>query len=161
MAKKAKFSIGKIVAAVAALLGVVAIIMLAAPGVTYTIGDKTTSYSCAQVTFGYSEKLQSLSTEVFKFSFGNFLTYLLLLVGIVFAVLALLGKLGKIAPLAAAVAFVVAAILFFCTAAMCVPGNDIVEAMKEKFALGAGAIVGGVLSILSALASASTLFLKK
>lgn len=168
MAKKAKFSIGQILTAVAALLGIVAIVMLAAPGASYTIGNSTTTYSCAQLTFGYTEKTtvlgSTVSTEVFKFSFGNFLTYLFLLVGVVFSVLALLGKLGKVAPFVAILAFLAAAILFFCTVAMCAPATDnadVAATLKDNLALGAGAIVGGILSILALVASAATLVFKK
>lgn len=49
------------------------------------------SLSGLQITFGYSEK----DVQILNFSFGNFLTYLLVIAGIVFALLAVFGKLGK------------------------------------------------------------------
>lgn len=173
MAKKKKIDLGKILAAVAALFGVVAFIMLAAPGASYTVGNNTTTYSCAQLTFGYTSTTSvdlgilgsaSSSAEIFKFSFGNLLTYIFLAVGVVFAVLALLGKLGKIAPFVAIIAFLAAAILFFLTVAMCVPASDnadLVAKFKENLSLGAGAIVGGIFAILGLLSSAAALVFKK
>lgn len=172
MAKKQKFGLGSILAAVAVLLGVIAIILLAATGASYTLGNTTTTYSCANLTFGYTAEssvklgLTSISgsQEIFKFSFGNFLAYLLVVVGIVFAVLSILGKLGKIAPLVSVAAFVIAAILFFCMVSMCSPATDNADAVakiKENLSLGAGAIVSGVFCIIAAVASAAKLVLKK
>lgn len=164
-----KFGLGKILACVAAVFGLVAVFMMFAPGATYKVLNGTDSYSGAQLAFGYTAKadagiLGTASTEVFKFSFMNFLTYLLALVGIVFVVLAFFGKLGKISPVVAAVCFLVAGIFFFCVIPFCSPAAknaDVVKATKDALSLGAGAIVGGVFSIIAALASCATLFVNK
>ncbi len=162
MAKKKKISIALILSAVAALLGIVAIVMLAAPGITYTLevlGKKsTTNYSMAQLTFG-TEK------GGFAFSFMNFLPFLLVVVGIVLAALTAL-KGNKLTAIIAAVCFLAAGVLFFCCKQLIVfdtgdlsgEAKDLAvkvakEAIKE-FKLGIGAILAGILSILSAIACA-------
>ena len=166
---KSKLSVGKILTIVGIVLGAVALIMLFVPQLNYnslTGFDKGDPLSGLQITFGYSEK----DVKVLDFSFGNFLTYILVIVGIVFAVLALLGKLGKIAPIVSAVAFVVAGILFFCAhAMMCVNVHEltgdaadaVVKAVKDRYTLGAGAIVGGIFSLLSGGAVLAKLFVKE
>lgn len=118
-----------------------------------------------QITFGYSEK----DVQILNFSFGNFLTYLLVIAGIVFALLAVFGKLGKIAPIVSTVAFV-AGILFFCAHAMMAvnvgelsgdAADKAAQVIKDRYTLGAGAIVGGVLSLVAGLGALSKLFIKK
>lgn len=161
-----KFGLGKILACVAAVLGLVAFFMMFAPAAG--IKDTDTAYTGANLAFGCKEfvGVGSLGkdVEVFKFSFMNFLTYLLVIVGIVFAVLAFLGKLGKISAIVAAVCFLVAGIFFFCAVPFCAPATDnaeLAKKAKEGLSLGAGAIVGGIFAIISALASCATLFVGK
>ena len=149
---KKYLTLGNILLCSAALLALIALIVgLCAPAVSYTVEllgkSNTTTYSGAQVTFGYTEKGDLLSVEVFKFSFGNFVPYLLTIVGMVFAVLALLGKLDKISAYVAAGCFLVAGILFFCAVAFTVPAAE--KATMEGWKLGAGAIVAGIFAILS------------
>lgn len=175
--KKAKFGLGSIIAGVACLLGLVALVMIFVPQLNYlnktSLGEGQ-SLNGLKITFGYSETTEVLGKEVtakiLNFSFGNFLTYILVIVGMVFAVLAMLGKLGKIAPIVACAAFVVAGVLFFLALPMTSvyvgdatgdAASKIVEAFRESFKLGAGAIVGGVMAILAGLASLSTMFIKK
>ncbi|MBD5632099.1 MAG: hypothetical protein HDP34_02570 [Clostridia bacterium] len=170
MAKsKSKISLGKIVACVAAVLGLAAIIMLFVPQLSYksvTGLDKGDSLNGLKITFGYKEK----DVAILNFSVGNFLTYVLALVGVVFAVLAVFGKLGKIAPIVSAAAFIVSGVFFFCahTFMMVNVGKltgDAAAAVSDTFkglyTLGAGAIVGGILSLLAGLAMAAKLFIKK
>lgn len=163
-----KLSLGKIVAIAATVLGVVALIMLFVPQLAYksaTGFDKGDPLTGLQITFGYSEK----DVAILNFSFGNLLTYILLIVAIVFAVLALLGKLGKIAPIVSAACFVLAGVFFFCAQAFTVVNvgkltgdgaNAVREAFNKTHTLGAGAIVGGILSILAGGAMAAKIFVK-
>lgn len=161
-------TLGNILVCCAALLALVAIIVgLCAPAVSYTVEafgkSSTTTYSGAQVTFGYTAKTDTvvgtLSGEIWKFSFMNLLTYILAVVGIVFAVLAFLGKLGKISGIVAAACLLVAGVFFFLAVAFTVPASE--KATMEGWKLGAGAIVGGILAILSALAMAAKTFVIK
>ena len=154
---KKHLTIGNILLCSAALLSLIALIVgLCVPAISYTVeafGKTTTStYTGAQVTFGYTAKaeagLGTASLEVWKFSFLNLLTYILLLAGMVFALLALFGKLGKISAFVAAACFLVAGVFFFCSVPFTVPASE--KATMEGWKLGAGAIVGGVLAILSA-----------
>ncbi len=163
--KKTKNLLGMLLPVAAALLAVVAICMMFLPAVqrVSSLSDKlTTSYTGAQVTFGYTEP--NTKIEVFAFSFMNFLPYLLLLAGIAFSVLSVLGKLGKIAPFVSAGCYLAAGILFFCVTAMVVyptESKDLAEGLKDGLSLGVGAIVAAILSIVSALTSAAMFFVKK
>lgn len=172
MAKNKGLNLGLILAAVSAVLGLVALLLIFAPAIG--VKDQDATYTGLQAAFGYTEKGKIGELQLFKFSFMNLLPYLLVLVGIVFSVLAVLGKLGKIAPIVGAVCYLVAGIFFFCALAFCVLGDDINSLLglgsllagkdgnaKDFLTLGAGAIVSGVLSILAALVSAATLVLKK
>ena len=168
MAKK-KFGVGKIVACISAVLGLIALIMLFVPQLNYKSATGLVNgepLSGLQITFGYSEK----DIQILNFSFGNFLTYLLVIVGIVFALLAVFGKLGKIAPIVSAVAFVVAGILFFCAHAMMAvnvgelsgdAADKAAQVIKDRYTLGAGAIVGGVFSLIAGVGALFKLFIKK
>ncbi|MDE7265648.1 MAG: hypothetical protein K2N52_05180 [Clostridia bacterium] len=168
MAKK-KFGVGNIVACVAALFGLVALVMLFVPQLNWksiTGYDKGDPLSGLQITFGYSEH----DVQILNFSVGNFFTYLLVIVGIVFAVLAIFGKLGKIAPVISAVAFVAAGVLFFCALALMnvnvgeltgEAADKAAQLIKDRYTLGAGAIVGGVFALVSGAAMAGKLFIKK
>lgn len=172
MKKKSKGLLGTVIALAAIVLGIVSLCMLFAPCVG--VKDTETTYTGAQLMFGYTKKLDVLGstveTELFKFS-ANFVTFVLLIVGIVLAVLALLGKLGKIAPLVSAACFIVAGVFWFLIISFCSPavsdalGSDVqaeaIKKAKETLELGAGAIVGGILSILAGFGSASLLFIKK
>ncbi|MDE7330596.1 MAG: hypothetical protein K2N30_05905 [Clostridia bacterium] len=164
--KKTKLSLKVLFALISALLGVVAICLMAAPAAA--VKDTELAYTGAQLTFGYTRtgSITGISAEVFKFSFLNFLPYILVLAGIAFSVLTVLGKLGKIAPIVSAVCYLAAGVLFFLVIEMCSPytaidSKDLVDAVKDTLTLGAGAIVGGILGILSAALSAAALAVKK
>lgn len=165
---KKYLTIGNILLCSAALLALIAFIVgLCAPAISYTVEllgkSSTTTYSGAQVTFGYTAEADTIwgtvSGQIWKFSFMNFLTYLLTLAGIVFAVLAFLGKLDKISTYVAAGCFLVAGVFFFCSVPFTVPAVE--KATMEGWALGAGAIVGGIFSILSAACCAVKAFVFK
>ena len=162
---KKYLTLGNILLCAAALLGLVAILLMFAPGITYTVEslNETASYSGAKITFGYTAVenvplLGEVKAELFKFSFMNFLTYLLALVGLVFAVLAILFKCKYIAPVAAG-CFLLAGIFFFCAVPFTQIGAD--NVIEEGYALGAGAIVSGVLSLLAAVLCALKAFVFK
>lgn len=172
MAKK-KIDLGMIATLCAAVLGVVAIIMLALPAVK--VIDSETAYKGTEIVFGL-KKTELIVGEVvyFEFSFMNLLTYLLAIVGVVFIILGFLGKGGKFASFIATVAFLLAGIFFFLQVALCVPGEGIENfvsgiggllgkdgSVKDGLELGAGAIIGGICSILAAVASGYKAFIAK
>ncbi len=155
--------LNKILYGVSALLGVIAIIMLAAPAIVpkgeyadYVGG----SFSGANVAFG--------NDNYFAFSFGYFLPYLLVAIGVAFVIVAVFGKLGKIAPIVAAVCFVVAGIMFFLPIDL-MAGKDInadelaefKNYVKEICTVGAGAIMAGIFSLVAAVLSVVTAFVVK
>lgn len=166
---KLKSGVSALACAAAVLFAVIAFLMLCAPAVGYTVMGSEISYSGAQVTFGYTEVTEVLGhevrSEILSFSFANLLIYILLLAGIVFAVLSVLGKLEKVSPLISALCLLVAAILFFCSKNFCNPANienaDLVAEFRNNLSLGAGAIVGGIFSLLACLAVGVSKFIKR
>lgn len=172
MAKKKKVDLGIIATAVAALLGVVAVIMLFLPAIA--VVDSDTTYKATEVIFGL-KKTEPIVGEVvyFEFSFMNLLTYILVAVGVVFTILGYLGKGSKFACLISTVAFLVAGIFFLLTVAFCVPGKGIEDfvigmgslfgketSVKDYLALAAGPIIGAICSFLAAVASGYKLIKK-
>ena len=153
------------------LLGIVAVVMIFLPAIS--IKDSTTSYTGMQLAFGYSTSITSLfgGTETLAyagFSFMNLLTYILAIVGIVFTVLGAMGKGGKFATFISAVAFIASGVFFFLQGSFCVPlegmeglvvffGGNI----KDYFVIGAGAIIGGVASILAGIGALAKIVLSK
>ncbi|MDE6667236.1 MAG: hypothetical protein K2K38_02675 [Clostridia bacterium] len=167
MASKKKFGLNLIFSGSAIVFAIITIILLCAPAMTYTGKLTENSVSMASVAFGNKD-------DGLAFSFLIFLPYLLLLAGIVLNVLNILGKGGKILPIVATVCYVVGAILFFLvmqTFCIAVPeglegelkdayikhGKELIT---EACDLGLGAIFSGVLSLVSAGLSATTLFVK-
>ncbi len=161
MAKK-KVGTSNIVLLVAALLAVVAIFMMLAPGITATpkIGEKT-SVSGFKLMFG--------SEKGHDFNFVMFLSLIFSIVGLVGVVLALLLK-GKIGNFLAIGGFLLAGIFYFLFRAVypMSVGDDawkimeaLIKADAMKLSLGIGAIMAGILSILAALASAAATFALK
>ena len=157
--------LGKILTCLGAVLALVAFFMMFAPAATQEVLGKTNSLSGVDVTFGYEDN----GVKVLGAS-ANIVTYVLLLAGIACSVLAFFGKGGKIVSVVAAACFVVAGVFFFLSIqfASFYPEMDsssikdkLVETLKENLKLGAGAIVGGVLSLLGAVAVAVPVFLKK
>lgn len=165
MAKKKKIDLGIIATAVAALLGVVAVIMLFLPAIA--VVDSDTTYKATEIIFGL-KKTEPIIGEVvyFEFSFMNLLTYILVAVGVVFTVLGYLGKGSKFASLIATASFLVAGIFFLLQVAFCIPGKGIEDfvsgmgsllgketSIKDSLKLAAGPIIGAICSFLAAVAS--------
>ncbi len=158
--------IERFIPVIAAALGVIAIIMFFLPAVvipatkmgSVTIGEDTV-YNGWQTMFGFFEKADNGDKiEHLAFSFMNLLTLILVAAGIVLCVLSFLGKGNKFFALIAIACFIVAGVFFFLTlvftqagAAYTLNGNLAQEKVKEAWKLGAGPIVGGILSILAGL----------
>jgi len=156
-----------IVAFVAAVLGLAAVCMMFLPAVG--VKDTDVTYTGMQVAFGYTEVTKlpivgtEIKTEILRFSFMNTLTYILALVGVAFSVLAALGKGSKFANFVAAAAFAVAGVFFFLTVQYTIPNidsSDLTEVFRNNLVLGVGAIVGGVLAFVAALANLAKLVIK-
>lgn len=156
---------------VTAVLALAALIVgLAAPAV---IVSEEIAYSGWKSVFGFKEVKDVIlvgeqTFEYLKFSFWNLLLYILLIVGIAACVVSFvkpeLSWLGYVA----AGCFTVAAVFFFCSVGLTqagsvytLEGNPIEELIrtqseaKEAWKLGAGAIVGAILSILAVLCAAA------
>lgn len=155
---KAKVKTGAIVMLVAALLGVVAILMMLAPGITvgHKLTDKTESISGFALMFG--------SEEGHNFNFMMFLSLIFAIVGLAGVLLSFMLK-GKIGGFMAIAGFLLAGIFFFLFRAVypmsMENGADVIkaaEAFGTTFSLGIGAIMAGIFSILAALASAAATF---
>ena len=157
MAKKCN-KVAKFAPIVAAVLGVVAVVMIFVAAVVFPMDylDDVT-FTGLQVTFGYAETTDvfgsTVTTEVLKFSFMNLLPYLMVIGAIVLSVLAFLGKGNKFFAIIAAVLFIVAGVLFFLTVAFTIDANG--EGLGEGYVLGAGPIVAGICSILAGLVAAA------
>lgn len=164
MAKR-KSSIGKPLSFVAAVLGLVAVVMLFLPAIG--IKDTDTTYTGLQITFGYKESLLGFEYTVFDFSFMNLLTYILAVVGIVFSVLSAMGKGSKFAAFIAAAAFAVSGVFFFLSVSYTLPNEDASKIIsfvggdiKDALTLAYGAIIGGVASLLAAVCNLGKIVLK-
>ena len=152
------------------VLGVVAIVMLFLPAIV--VGDTEITYSGFSAIFGYTATeetfLGDVSTKVLNFSFMNFVTFLLVVAAVVCSVLAFV-KGNKVMSFAAIACFVVAAVLFFFMPAFAsvysaldgALADAAIEAVKETYQLGAGAIIAAVCSLLAAGVAVASLFLKK
>ncbi len=156
MAKR-KFNVGSIMVLAAAVLALIAFFMSFAPSIAMKEiagHDTGVTYSGWNVAFGKSEN----DVAILNFSFGNFLTYLLVLAGVVLCIVCLLGKGGKVLPFIVGGVLVLAGILFFCALAMTAPNvgkltgdlaDSAIKSFKDGYNLGAGAIVGGIFSLIS------------
>ncbi len=152
----------RIVGAFALVLGIVAFCMMFVTAAKYDgiaaafLGDAA-SLTGAQIAFGYAEG----DMQILNFNIVAFLGFLLPLVG---GVLALLFKNGLITKIVTTGCFVAGAVLLFTIVAALDVGfistesedfnsalDTIYEAIKEQYVLGAGAIAGGVLSIVGAV----------
>lgn len=164
MAKR-KSSVGKPLSFVAAVLGLVAVVMLFLPAIG--IKDTDTTYTGLQITFGYKESLLGFEYTVFDFSFMNLLTYILAVVGIVFSVLSAMGKGSKFAAFIAVAAFAVSGVFFFLSVSYTLPNEDASKIIsfvggdiKDVLTLAYGAIIGGVASLLAAVCNLGKIVLK-
>ena len=161
-----KLTLGKILTCVGAVLALVAFFMMFAPAATMQgLLGKSESLSGIDVTFGYKEGNAKLMGVSF-----NLITYILLLAGIGCAIESFFGKGGKISRIVSALCFLIAGVFFFCSIEFAsfypdmesgTAKDKLVEAFKDSLSLGAGSIVGGILSLLAAIAVAVPVFLKK
>ena len=172
-----KKNLGKIIAGVAIVLGLIAVLMIFAkaivPNSDYAklLGDKAKDANIAGSAIAFGKKEEVLGKTVTTYMASAYiLAFLLPLIGVALAVVALLGKGGKIVPIVAAVCFLVGGIIYFLPLQTITPNKDALigvevadwrEGLQKNFTLGAGAIVGGLFSILAACASCATLFVKK
>lgn len=152
MKKSQLFSICTIVLALAGI-----ILFLFCPAIKS--GD--TTYSGIQVIFGKKVTSETLLGDVtvtyLKFSFLACLGLTFAIAGLVITILPMAGVKSKVFPIVALACFVVAALFAFLTSNVAQLG-DILEPFK--WSLGAGAIISGILYILSACASALPIVLK-
>lgn len=162
--RKSSGIVGLCVTFTAILLALVAFFLMFAPA----IGDKAgTTYTGAQIAFGFKETYRSASLQALNFSFMNFLPYLLLLIGVAFGILVLFGKLKFISKIVSAGCFIAAGVFFFCAVQFTMPADTALGLLiglakdNQELSLKAGVIVSGVLSLLAGLASLSALFIKK
>lgn len=171
MAKKKSTSkkssnLGKILQIVATILGVVALIMMFVD--TIKIPDNKigslvvegAGYSGLKVAFGFKED----DVATFAFSFMGLLPYLLTLAGVVLAVVNLAGKKSnKLFDFIAAIAFVVAGVLFFFMPNFVVCADTVAGfvASKLKYVITIGAVVSAVASLLAGATLVAKNLLKK
>lgn len=161
--KKSKFDLGKILTLAAMLLALVAFFLMFAPAVETKL---TTTYTGAQVAFGYSKE----SAKILVFS-AYFLPYLLTVIGLVFSLLSVLGVLPKVSRFVAFGCYIAAGILFFLAVQMSTPNvsdkldseikNQVIKAHREGLTLAYGAILSGIFALLAGITSALPVFLKK
>ncbi len=141
------------------VLSIVAICMLFVTALSYNYtvpiaGEQNFGFTGVEAVFGKENFL--------AFSFMNLLSYIFVLVAAIFAVLRLFGVLkSKLFDYVIVALFVVAAIFFFLNVQFVVwteSVKTVINTFDVKFVLGAGPIVAGVLSLVSAasVAVAST-----
>lgn len=170
MAKKKSskkgFGLGKILYLVAAVLGVVAIVMLFVDNVkipdTKFLGEtiEGEGYAGTKVAFGFKEE----DIAIFKFSFMGLLPYLLVVAGVVLTLVnAFAKKNNKILDYVAVVALVVAGVLFFIMPNFVVCSDTVLGkiAAEIDYELAVGAIVAAICAIASGAVVLVKTLLKK
>ncbi len=156
--------------AIALVLGIVAFCMMFLPAVKFTfetIGFSEDGWTGAQIAFGYKESVLGQEFTILNFNFIALLAFLLPIVG---GILALLFKNGLITKIVTTACFVVSAVLMFSMAAISGMGRvtleegnfvsdtvnsilqGIYDAVDETKSLAVGPIVGGIVSIVGAVA---------
>lgn len=150
----AKFK--KIAPILALVFGILAFVCMFLAAVKAEAGGQTGTTSFMSVTFGNDEDFTA-------FSFGNFVTFLLIIVGLVFSVIALIKKLGKVSSIVATAAFLIGGILFFCAKTFMKFDSalgEYADMMKDMCKLGTGAVLGGIAAIIAAVFSIVPVFIK-
>ena len=146
---------------IALVLTIVTIVMFFLPNVMFKqdiiIGEVKETITGLQAAFGWSETKGSVTVTTLNFSILNTLAYVLPIAGVI---LMLLFKKSKLFNFIALACFVVSAVLLFIAPTTLVYANEIAAALKEVASLAYGAIVAGVMSILSALVVLGKLFIK-
>jgi hypothetical protein len=153
--KKSGFNLGKILYLIAAVLGVVAIVMMFVDTVKIPDVDlgalgtvEGEGYSGMKVAFGYKED----DVAVFGFSFMALLPWILVIAGVVLTALNTFSKKGsKLFDFISIAAFIVAGVLFFIMPNFMVFAETLAGAVWEAFEwkLAVGAIVAAVCSIVA------------
>ena len=153
--KKSGLNLGKILYAVAAVLGLVAVVMLfvqavKVPDVETYFGtlENESGYTGLQVAFGASEK----DVAVLGFSFMGLLPVILVVAGIVLSALKIASPKGsKLLDYVAVACFVVAGVLYFIMPSFMVFADTILGAIAKEieYVLSTGAIVAAICSILA------------
>ena len=146
---------------IAFVLALVAfILMLATNGVVVTSGSYQLNYAGTTVIFGNKESTL-LGTLVTKGSVLAIIGFILLIVGLLAALAGVIGSFLKVKAIAkfvgalnlvAAVCFLVAGIFMFLAVPTFYGANDV--DVPKGAALGAGWVIGAILSILAAVAAA-------
>ncbi len=148
-------------------LAVIALIMIFLPA----IGANGETVNGLKIVFGYKESVGSgslsISTEFYKFSFLNLLTYILVLATAACAAIALVKK-NKTFLLVAAATALVAGVFFLLTKNFVVLpiDNDVLydvlyESFRKNTDLGVGPIIGAICMFLAAIASGAKWLLDK
>lgn len=150
---KKSFNLGKILYLVAAVLGIVALVMMFVETVKVPDTDlgilgtvEHEGYSGLKVAFGHKED----DVAILKFSFMGLLPYLLVVAGVVITIVNMLAKKSnKILDFVSAVALVVAGVLFFIMPSFMVFADNIVAKVvaEADFKIVTGAIVSAISSI--------------
>lgn len=164
--KKSSSNLGKILYLIAAILGVVAIVMIFVDTVKIPdaklLGEtiEGEGYSGFKVAFGYKEE----DVAIFKFSFMGLLPYLLVLAGVVLTLVNAFAKKGnKIFDYISIAAFVVSGVLFFIMPNFMVFADNIAGkiAAEIDYELAVGAIVSAVAAVASGAVVLTKVLLKK
>lgn len=157
--KKNKSLLGKVIYALAIVAGIAAICMMFVTSLriegNLSFLRSTSEFTGAQTTFGYATE----NATYFQFSFMNLLPYVLVLVAVVLTALKLFGVLkSNLFDFLSLAMFVVAGVFFFLTVNFAVMSEGLSNAINVANRLttvvtthlGVGAIVAGVLSLVSA-----------
>ncbi len=158
MAKKKNKNLGKYSLFAVLFFTVVAIVMAFLANVKYTpaILDAYT-VSGFKVMFGWKETIGDATIEYSTFSFMALLTYLLPIIGLISVFLIKKSKLLSLVPLAC---FIAGAILcFLMTKFVILTDAGAIKTVTSEVSLGFGAIIAGIMNILSALAVAVRILL--
>ncbi len=163
-----KINLKMILCGVAGIFGFIAAMMLFAPAIV----DKTiglVEYKGSDIAFG-----NEVMGHKFFAASAYMLPLFLALIGVALVVVAAFGKGGKVVPIVAAVCFVGAAVCYFLPMVMATPDlgeydgegkSEIIkefrEGISEEFKLAAGAIVGGIFSIIAAVVAVVPVFVCK
>ncbi len=159
-------NLGKILYLIAAVLGVVAIVMMFVDTVkipdTKILGEtiEGEGYSGLKVAFGYKED----DVAIFKFSFMGLLPYILVLAGVVLTLVNTFAKKNnKILDFVSVGLLIVAGVLFFIMPNFIVFADTLAGkiAAEIDYELTVGAIIAAISAVASAAVVLTKVFLKK
>lgn len=169
MAKKQKSNIIQLFPIIGTVLGIIAVVMIFLPAIS--IKDTEVTYTGLQTAFGYTQEGLFGDRIIFKFSLILFVGFIIAIGAVAFAVFHLLTPKNKSFLLFAVVCFVLSALCYFFQIELLSVGDGFLSELvgsylnpdlaKETMQLGVGAVVGGIASVLSAIACALPIFIKK